>query len=484
MILRTTLAAACILGATALGAMSAPRDSTGPLTGAPEPATPAAGTVAFVNVSVLPMDRERVLNGQTVIVRDGRITEIGPAASVRVPADAQRIDGRGKFLMPGLAEMHAHVLGPQQPQELNRDIMFLYVANGVTTIRAMLGAPNQLVLREQMKKGEVLGPTMFVAAPSLNGNSAPNPDTAMKLVRAHKAAGYDLVKLHPGLSRATYDSATVVAKQVGITLAGHVSEAVGIDRTLEARQSTVDHLDGYIEGAVPANVKRRMMSPTDTVSFAEWMGAVSEAEMRNLARRTKEAGVWNVPTMFLWENFFGTVALDEVPEREEMKYAPKQWVNNWMNQKRNQMQQQAKAGITADQGQRLIAHRRRMLKILAEEGAPLLMGTDSPQMLNVPGFALHRELRVMADAGLTPYQVLESGTKNVGLYVERDLKQDGKFGTVAVGNWADLVLLDANPLQSLDNITKRSGVMVRGRWVPKSEIDAGLQALATKYAAQ
>ena len=481
MILRTTLAAAAILGATALGAMSAPRDFTGPATGAHEPTTPAAGIVAFVNVSVLPMDRERILTGQTVIVRDGRITEIGPAASVRVPADAQRIDGSGKFLLPGLAEMHAHVLGPQQPQELNRDIMFLYVANGVTTIRAMLGAPNQLVLREQLKKGEVLGPTMFVAAPSLNGNSAPNPDTAMKLVRAHKAAGYDLVKLHPGLSRATYDSATTVAKQVGITLAGHVSQAVGIDRTLEARQSTVDHLDGYIEGAVSADVKRRMMSPTDTVSFAEWMGAVSEAEMRDLARRTKEAGVWNVPTMFLWENFFGPVALEEVPQREEMKYAPKQWVNNWMNQKRNQMQQQAKAGITEDQGQRLIAHRRRMLKILAEEGAPLLMGTDSPQMLNVPGFALHRELRVMADAGLTPYQVLESGTKNVGIYVERDLEQDGKFGTVAVGNWADLVLLDANPLQSLDNITKRAGVMVRGRWVPKSEIDAGLQALEAKY---
>jgi imidazolonepropionase-like amidohydrolase len=121
---------------------------------------------------------------------------------------------------------------------------------------------------------------------------------------------------------------------------------------------------------------------------------------------------------------------------------------------------------------------------MADAGAPLLMGTDSPQMFNVPGFALHRELRLMGEAGLTPYQVLESGTKNVGLYVERDLKQDGKFGTVAVGNWADLVLLDANPLQSLDNVTKRSGVMVRGRWVPKSEIDAGLDALAKRYAAQ
>jgi imidazolonepropionase-like amidohydrolase len=114
----------------------------------------------------------------------------------------------------------------------------------------------------------------------------------------------------------------------------------------------------------------------------------------------------------------------------------------------------------------------------------MLMGTDSPQMFNVPGFALHRELRLMGEAGLTPYQVLESGTRNVGLYVERDLKQDGKFGTVAVGNWADLVLLDGNPLESLDNIGKRAGVMVRGRWVPKSEIDAGLAALAARYAAQ
>ena len=113
---------------------------------------PAPGTYAFVDVTVLPMDRERALTGQTVLVRDGRIAAVGPSASVRVPDDAQRIDAKGKFLMPGLAEMHAHVLGPQQPEQLNRDLMFLYVANGVTTIRAMLGAPNQLVLREQLNK--------------------------------------------------------------------------------------------------------------------------------------------------------------------------------------------------------------------------------------------------------------------------------------------------------------------------------------------
>jgi len=448
------------------------------------PARAAQGTYAFVDVSVLPMDRDRVLAGQTVVIRDGRIAAVGPTASVRIPTEAQRIDGKGKFLMPGLAEMHAHVQGPNAPPELNRDIMFLYIANGVTTIRAMLGAPNQLVLRDQLKKGEVLGPTMFVAAPSLNGNSSPNPDTAMKLVRAHKAAGYDLLKLHPGLTRATYDSAVKVAREVGITFGGHVSQQVGIDRTLEVRQSTVDHLDGYIEGAVAEPLKQRMMTPTAQVPFSEWMAGVTDDKIKELARRTRDAGVWNVPTMFLWESLYGSFAPETAAMRPEMKYAPKQWVTGWINQKRNQANALSNGGVTAELGRELLAHRRKLLKAMADAGAPLLMGTDSPQMFNVPGFALHRELRLMGEAGLTPYQVLQSGTKNVGLYAERDLKQDGKFGTVAVGNWADLVLLDANPLASLDNIGKRAGVMVRGRWVPKAEIDSGLAALAAKYAAQ
>ena len=480
--LRPAIIATSFLASLPTAALAAPAHGTNDR--APASETRAAGTFAFVDVTVQPMDRDRVLTGQTVIIRDGRIAAIGPTASVKIPAEAQRIDGRGKFLMPGLAEMHAHVLGPAQPQELNRDIMFLYIANGVTTIRAMLGAPNQLILREQLKKGEVLGPTMFVAAPSLNGNSAPNPDTAMKLVRAHKAAGYDLLKLHPGLTRATYDSAVKVAREVGITFGGHVSQQVGIDRTLEVRQSTVDHLDGYIEGAVADPLKARIMSPTAQVPFSEWMSGVTDDKIRELARRTKDAGVWNVPTMFLWESLFGSFAPDSAAQRPEMRYAPKQWVTGWINQKNNQVQGQTQQGVTPELAQQLLAHRRTLLKALADAGAPLLMGTDSPQMFNVPGFALHRELHLMGASGLTPFQVLESGTKNVGLYVERDLKQDGKFGTVVVGNWADLVLLDANPLQSLDNVSKRAGVMVRGRWVPKSEIDSGLASLAARYASQ
>src|SRR5688500_5287647 len=206
----------------------------------------ADSVTAFVGVTVIPMDRERVLTEQTVVVRNGRIASVGPAARSNVPAGAVRIDGRGKFLMPGLAEMHAHVQGPQavNSEELNRDIMFLYIANGITSIRAMLGAPNQLVLREQLNKGEILGPTMYVAAPSLNGQSAPDAATAERLVRAHKQAGYDLLKIHPGLNRAAYDAIVRTSREVGITWAGHVSAQIAVGHILDTKQSTLDHLDG------------------------------------------------------------------------------------------------------------------------------------------------------------------------------------------------------------------------------------------------
>ncbi|MFP5354945.1 MAG: amidohydrolase, partial [Gemmatimonadota bacterium] len=134
------------------------------------PAAAAAQVTAFVDVSVIPMDRERVLENQTVLVRDGRIVSVAPASGAQLPADAVRIDGRGKFLMPGLAEMHAHVPPQGASEQLLKDIMFLYIANGVTTIRGMLGATYQLDLARRLNGGQMVGPTFYVAAPSINGN--------------------------------------------------------------------------------------------------------------------------------------------------------------------------------------------------------------------------------------------------------------------------------------------------------------------------
>lgn len=443
-----------------------------------------AQVTAFVDVSVLPMDRERVLERQTVIVRDGKVASIGPSSSTSVPAGATRIDGRGKFLMPGLAEMHSHVPPNGASEQVLQDIMFLYIANGVTTIRGMLGAPYQIELAKRLNSGQMLGPTFFVAAPSLNGNTAPDPATAARLVREHKAAGYDLLKIHPGPSRASYDSAVVVAKQVGITLGGHVPADVGIDRAIEARQATIDHLDGYLEGSVSDEMKRRIASPTDTVRPQEIWRAVQPAKFRDYARRTKAAGVYNVPTMYLWENFATTETAEQiVAAREEMRYASRQQVNGWMNQKRQRANFDQQVGVTATDAGLQAQLRRQMLKALADEGAPLLMGTDSPQMFNVPGFALHRELQVAAKAGLTPWQILESGTANVARYARDVLRLDGAFGTVATGMRADLVLLDANPLQDVANLARRAGVMVRGKWVSGEEIRRGLDELEARMKA-
>jgi imidazolonepropionase-like amidohydrolase len=445
---------------------------------------PASAVTAFVDVNVVPIDRERVVEHQTVLVTGDRITAFGPSGSVRVPAGATRIDGRGKYLMPGLAEMHAHVVGGNNPnhETLNRDILFLYIANGITSIRAMLGAPNQLPLREQLRRNEILGPTMYVSAPSLNGNSAPNPDTAVKLVRAHKAAGYDFLKIHPGLSRATYDAIASTAREVGITWAGHVPTAVGLRHALEQKQSGVDHLDGFLEAATPDSVFVRLQSGDVGLTFPQIVASVDPSRFAAIANELKAAGTWSVPTMLVWENIFSQAETgEELNARAEMKYASKQARAAYVAAKNNQIQQQRSQGMTPEIAARYLALRRQALKALADAGAPLLMGTDSPQIFMVPGFALHRELGIVSQSGLTPFQIYESGSKNIARYVAEVLKHDGRFGTVAVGNRADLVLLDANPLAGVANLTKRSGVMVRGRWVSAAEIDAGLAELAKKY---
>jgi imidazolonepropionase-like amidohydrolase len=439
----------------------------------------AQSVTAFVGVTVVPMDREGTIADQTVIVRDGRIAEIGPRARVTVPAGAVRIDGSGKYLMPGLAEMHAHVPPQQSVTEAQlRDIMFLYVANGVTTIRGMLGAPYQLELRDRLARGDLLGPTLYVGAPSLNGNSAPTPDSAAALVRAHKAAGYDFLKLHPGLTRPVYDAVVRTSREVGITFAGHISTPVGLAHTLASRQGSIDHLDGYLEATLPAALQARIASPTDQVQLPEVILAADAARLPSLARLTREAGVFNVPTAFLWESFFGPDTPEEMAARPEMRYASPQAVAAWANQKRNRIQLDAEEGMTPEVAAAYLEFRRQTLKALADAGAPLLMGTDSPQMFNVPGFALHREIEVMRAAGLTPFQILESGTRNVARYTTESLRLPGGFGTVEVGGRADLILTTADPLADVSNVGRRAGVMVRGRWIPEAEIQRGLEELA------
>jgi imidazolonepropionase-like amidohydrolase len=424
-----------------------------------EPSAAKAAVTAFVNVNVIPMDRERVIENQTVIVRDGRIAEIGPANKIKAPDGAMRIDGAGKYLMPGLAEMHGHIPPPSAPKAYTEAVLFLYVANGITTVRGMLGAPNQLELRDRANRGEIVSPTLYLAGPSFNGNSVNSPEQAVSMVRQQKQEGWDLLKVHPGLTRDEYDAMAKTAKEVGIRFAGHIPADVGIVHALEMGQETIDHVDGYIE------------------YLNGDAGPVDEAKLADVVRRTKAAGAWIVPTMALWETLIGYTDLNTLTAMPELKYAPPQQVEQWKTAARNRVNQ---PNFDRRKAELVATNRMRILKALHEGGARILLGTDAPQQFSVPGFSIHRETALMVKCGFTPYQIIHSGTKNVGDY----FKGKDNFGTIEVGKRADLILVEGNPLKDVANIAKRAGVMTRGRWLPESEIRKRLDAIAASWQTQ
>lgn len=430
--------------------------------------------VAFVNVNVVPFDRERILEGQTVIVRDGRIAEIGPTQKTKVPAGALQIEGRGKYLMPGLADMHVHLFpGTGQQDDLTSQQFQLFLANGVTTIRNMIGKPEHLVLRDRVAKGELLGPSMYTAGPPLLGNNVQTSEVAERVVTDQKKAGYDLLKVHEGLSPETYAAIVATAKRVGIPLAGHVTATVGLNRALNAQQSSIEHLDGYLQALVADDSP---VKPTPSqVVLGPVLEHIDESKLSALAAATRKAGVWNDPTLTLFKLVVSDAKPEDYLKWPEMQYIPAKMREGFAKQKQSTLGDP----VPESERQRYIDLRNKVLVALHAAGAKLLIGPDSPQFFLVPGFATHRELQSFVEAGLTPYQAIEAATRNPAEYFAETMKTTRDFGTVEVGLRADLILLDANPLQSVANLSKRVGVMVRGRWLSESELRKMLENVAT-----
>jgi imidazolonepropionase-like amidohydrolase len=425
--------------------------------------------VAFVGVNVIPMTGDVVLRDATVLVSGGRISAIGPTASIVRPRDARIIEARGKYLMPGLAEMHAHVPGAQAEPAYRDDVLFLYVANGVTLARGMLGEPMHLAMRSDLAAHKLLGPRLITSGPSLNGNSVKTVEDAGRMVREQKGAGYDFLKLHPGLKRDVFLAIAATAREVGIDFAGHVSADVGLDLALREGQATIDHLDGFLLRLLPESL--RASENPDNLAIAN---RVDTALLPEIVSLTRAAAAWVVPTQTLYENMTGPIPVEQLTARPELRYAPPRLRDQYRTRKQAVLDT---PGYDASIAEKHLAARRSVIRALADGGAGLLLGSDAPQIYNVPGFSLHRELQSMVDAGLTPYQALAMGTVNVA----RFLGKTEEFGTVAVGRRADLVLLDANPLTDIGNLRRRSGVMLGGRWLPESELQAKLSAIAQRY---
>lgn len=426
-----------------------------------------SSVIAFVNVNVVTMTAENVLESYTVLVDEGRIREVGPTAVVTIPNGATRIDGTGRFLMPGLAEMHGHLPSASVPAEVAENILFLYIANGVTTVRGMQGNESQLALREKIREGHLLGPQLVLGSPSMSGAEVTSVAQAEALVRQYDAAGYDLIKVHEGLAPEVYDAVAGTASQLGMPFAGHVSDVVGLFRALDIGQSTIDHLDNFVEALVPED--QQPEQPPGLRGTHELLELIDESRIELLIRRTLEADGSVVPTMVLWESgiYPTRPSEDLLEERTEIAYMPKATVESWVEAVDTRIE-----AVDPEAMMRLAALRRSLLGALRDGGVRILLGTDSPQIFSVPGFSIHREMKLYTEIGMSPYEVLATGTTVAGDFLT------GDFGRVELGQRADLLLLEANPLVNIGNVAKRVGVMVNGVFITEETIQERLKQIA------
>lgn len=429
-----------------------------------------AQTVVFENVNLLTMEQVQIESGRTVIISDGIIEWVGAAGEADLPGDAEIVSG-DYYLMPGLAEMHAHIPSARQGEEYMHDVLKMYLSQGITTIRGMLGEPAHLELREKAASGEIVSPRIFTSGPSFNGNSAPDPETAREMVRAQQEAGYDLLKLHPGLSRSTFDAIAEEAGKVGIRFAGHISYDVGLEPTLEAGQATIDHLDRYMEFLAGDAAERE--DPNIIYFGYDLTPHTDDTLIEVAARKTYEAGVWNVPTNTLLENVFNPDnTVDEMQNWPGMKYMPENMVDGW---KEYVNRIRSSEDYDSNQAEEFLEIRKKLTLALHKAGAGLLLGADAPQIFNPPGFAAHRELELLVDAGLTPFEALKTGTVNVAEYFGED-----NTGKIAPGYRADLILLSANPLESIPFRDRIEGVMIGGNLLDRAALDEMLRTIGNE----
>lgn len=412
------------------------------------------------------MDSERIIESQDLIIRAGKILQYGLTGVLKPGKNDFVIDGTGKYLMPGLGEMHAHV-PPVADMEPMKEVLTLFALNGVTTIRGMLGHPQHLILRNKIQSGEIIGPRFITSGPSFNGNSVKTAEQGASMVEEQKIAGYDFLKLHPGLTPVTFGAIAQKAHELKIPFSGHVSYTVGVWRAIEAGYATIDHMDGFIESMVPGIEN---ITESDAGLFGMFIGY--RADMNKapaLLKALKEKKIWVVPTQCLSEKWFSPEDAGILAKAPELKYINAETRSKWLQSKKD-LQQNPKYHPT--EIWKFIELRRKLVLACQTSGVKILLGSDAPQVFDVPGFSTHDELAYYVAAGLTPYQALQTGTINVGEFLGiKDL------GLIKSGAPADLILLSDNPLKSIEATRKIEGVIMNGKWIGKNSISTELKKL-------
>ena len=434
--------------------------------------------LAFTHIAVIPMDEERVLPDQTVLVKEGHIVAIESSYSIIVPDGATIINAKGKYMIPTLSDMHIHLEGDawnlllpsylKQHKEVMdfSDLLFLYIANGITTVEIMSALPEHIELREQIKKGELLGPRLILsrmvdgpdkAWPPPISTWVKDPQEAKKAVIDAHTQGYDRIKAYSFLSKASYDALLNAAKELNMGVDGHVPLALSVEQVVDAGQNTIVHSE-------------------ELMKFAK--GNYNVEQIEYYANLVANSNTWVTPTL---STSHSIVSLLDDPEKEmslpttEYMGPMAKGIWSFMNTNLYQtMPEEHRSGI--NEGYE--SFQRPFTFAFHKAGGKMLTGTDALLPGIVHGFSIHKELEELVGVGITPFEALKASTTNPFEF----LGELDKAGTLEIGKVSNLLLLEDNPIKDISNTRKIYGVLVKDRWIPKEEIKSKLNNISKAYA--
>lgn len=442
------------------------------------PANTQSKPLAFIHVTVIDMTGALPKSDMTVVLTGGRVATLGKTGRVRVPGDAQVIDATGKFLIPGFWDMHFHV------HEVERTFP-LFIANGVTGVRNMGGDFQKLFeWRAAVASGRLLGPRIVTCGPVIDGPRPANPDHALTVgtaVEARQAvlflkqSGAEFLKVYDDVSREAYFALAEQAKKQGLPFVGHVPRSVTMREVSAAGQKSVEHLGTFLEGSssVETELRNWPSPPVKDGDFSIIPARIAARGNRTLetysVQRAEELlsqlvkhRTWQVPTLLAkWVN----TNVDDLSAADDphYRYIPAPAREGWTPQKNFFFRYRTREFITYQK--RLFEKEMQIVGAMYRAGVPIMAGTDGGPY-TVPGFGIHRELALLVEAGLTPMDALRAATINPAKF----LGEADTLGTVEPGKTANLVVLEANPLDNIGNTERIDAVVVNGRYFPKSAL--------------
>ena len=419
---------------------------------APMPLAPAAQTLpasdtttlALVGASVRTMLDDRLAPDQTVVIRDGRIVAVGPRASTPIPAGARRVEVQGRTVIPGLTDAHVHLEGtPEQ-------WLPLFVVHGVTTVFNLQGRPEHVALRERVRRGELVGPAIYTTGPYTNNPAIGTPEEAVRAVEEHKRVGYDMVKVYGNMTAETHRALTDAGRRHGIPVMGHAPRNLPFAAVIDARQAMVAHGEELIY---------THFRDGDTTDLAA------------VAARMVAADVWLTPN----RSFFCGIAAqwgratgaDSSLALPEAAYLNGFLHGIWTASNPYTRRDPAGAANVATRYQFL----RTLTRTFGAVGVRMLAGTDTPLPLMFPGYSLHDELAELAAAGLGGHGALLTAPRNPAEWIAAGIDRGYRGGVVAVGARADLLVLERDPVATLEAARRPIGVVLAGRWLDRAALD-------------